>query len=345
MDAQTQTEKQSQTSRSASRAPRPFVCYAAILLSVYLGTWFSPTFKLAARMDVGLYGTNITFYRMLLTIAVLWTICLCKRALRKEVKEVLCSPHLWGMLCAMGLFRGLELLCWSYTLGSSTTFVLNILSNSSPIFVWIASYFLYGEKPSLRAAAGIGVCLAGLCAVGMSGTSTGATNGFGILAMMASALLHTAFLLVSRKMRVQNATIGATVLLTFVFTVSFVCTVPSCIVEHSPMGPFPPRAWMLLLAMAVGPTVLNQLIPVWALRHVSATNVSMLSLSGPLLTALTCAMVLGERPDVAVLVGGTVVLIGLGWYVYMDERDRRERAARRAPVAEHSQNEHSEQSK
>lgn len=310
------------------RKKSTWVCYAAMMVSIVAGSLFSPTFKLLLRMDIGFTGESITFYRMLITIALLWAYCLCVPKMRGEVGRALRDRALCKTLLALGLCRGTELLCWAYSLGDSTTFILNILSNSSPIFVLVASYLLYREKPPLCALYGILACIAGLVIVGFNGAAEGGTTVGGIALMLVAALMYTIFLLINRRMRTASVQISATVILTFVFTLSFLCIVPPCLITQCSLGPFPLRAWALLIIMAVAGTLINQLIPIWALKYLSATNVSMLSLISPMVTAVTCFLLLGEVPGGLVLLGGAVVLIGLGWYIYMDERERKRRAER-----------------
>ena len=330
------------------RKKSTWVCYAAMMVSIVAGSLFSPTFKLLLRMDIGFMGESITFYRMLITIALLWAYCLCVPKMRGEVGRALRDRALCKTLLALGLCRGTELLCWAYSLGDSTTFILNILSNSSPIFVLVASYLLYREKPPLCALYGILACIAGLVIVGFNGTAEGGATVGGIALMLVAALMYTIFLLINRRMRTASTQLSATVILTFVFTLSFLCTIPPCLVAQCDMGPFPLRAWALLLVMAVAGTLINQLIPIWALKYICATNVSMLSLISPMVTAVTCFVLLGEIPGTMMLLGGTMVLIGLGWYIYMDERERKRRQAeqeRAEQVGRLCQSEYTEQSK
>lgn len=310
------------------RKKNTWIYYAAMMVSIVAGSLFSPTFKLLLRMDIGFTGESITFYRLLITVALLWAYCLSVPKMRREVVNALKDRVLCKTLLALGLCRGVEFLCWAYSLGDSTTFILNILSNSSPIFVLVASYLLYREKPALCSLYGILVCIVGLVIVGFNGAAEGGTTIKGIVLMLVAALMYTAFLLINRKMRTASTQLSATVILTFVYTLSLFCTIPSCVIAQCDMGPFPLRAWMLLAVMAVAGTLINQIIPVWALRYISATNISMLSLISPMVTAVTCFILLGEIPGSMVLLGGTVVIIGLGWYIYMDERERKRRVER-----------------
>lgn len=302
------------------------VYYAAMLASIFLGTLFSPSFKLLLRMDVGLTSDNITFFRMVLTSAVLWAYCLCVPALRQELATVFRSRRLMGMLLLLGVLRGADLLSWAYALNGTGTFVLNILSNSSPVFILLFSYLLYGEKTSLPPLLGVGICVCGLLIVGLS-SGTGGANPLGVILMTTSALCYTFFLLISRRMRTGSTQISAITIMTLVFTVCAACAYVPCAVAQASMGPFPRNAWLLLGVMVVCGTLISQIVPIWAVRFLKPASVSMLSLSGPIFSALTSFVLLGEVPSVQVLLGGAVVLSGLFVYVVMDERAKQQAPA------------------
>lgn len=305
---------------------KTWMYYAAMVASIFLGTLFSPTFKTLLRLDVGLTSDNITFFRMVLTSAVMWLYCVCVPALRQELKTVFHSRRLMGMLLLLGVLRGADLLSWAYALKGTGTFVLNILSNSSPVFILLFSYLLYREKAPLPSLFGVGVCVCGLFIVGLS-SGTGGANPLGVILMTTSALCYTFFLLISRKMRTGSVQISAITIMTLVFTISAVCAYIPCAVAHASMGPFPLKAWLLMGVMIVCGTLISQIVPIWAVRFLKPASVSMLSLSGPIFSALTCFVLLGEVPSVQVLIGGTVVLAGLFVYVVMDERARRQAPA------------------
>lgn len=302
---------------------KTWMYYAGMVASIFLGTLFSPLFKMLLHMEVGLTSNNITFFRMLITSAVLWIYCLSVPSLRQELKTVLHSRRILGMLLLLGVLRGADLLAWAYALKGTGTFVLNILSNSSPVFILLFSYLLYGEKAPTASLMGVGICLCGLLIVGMS-NGTGGANPLGVILMTASALCYTFFLLISRQVRTGSMRISAITIMTLVFTVSAGCAYVPCAMAHASMGPFPLRAWLLMGAMIVCGTLISQIVPIWAVRFLKPASVSMLSLSGPVFSAVTCFVLLGEVPSLQAAVGGAVVLIGLFLYVLMDEHAKRQ---------------------
>ncbi len=294
--------------------------YAMMLCSILIGTFFSPIFKTILKLNAGLTSTNITFFRMVLTSLILWAYCLFVPELRRQTAAAFKDKKTLILIITLGLSRGLDLLCWAYALDGTTTFILSILGNSTPVFVVAASYFLYGEKTKPLALLGVGICLAGLGIVGISSSRGGSASLRAIVLMICSACLYTGFLLISRKLRTGETQISALLMMTIVFTLCIPTALVPCVVSGASMGPFTLKAWLLLLALVLCSTLIGQIVPIWAIRYLNPTSISMVSLCGPIFTAINCYFLLGEVPGISVLSGGAIVLFGLYLYTLGSER-------------------------
>ena len=119
---------------------------------------------------------------------------------RAESRGFLAQPSVLGRMVVLGVLRSIELLLWAYALRGTNTFVVNILGNSSPLFVLAASVLIYHEKVPFKVACGLGVTLCGLLIVSLSGGSGGA-NPLSIVLMLTAALDYTVSLFISRDLR------------------------------------------------------------------------------------------------------------------------------------------------
>ena len=63
--------------------------------------------------------------------------------------------------------------------------------------------------------------------------------------------------------------------------------------------------------MTLGPQILGHTVLNWALRYVQASVISGTILAEPVVSALLAWLVLSEKPGLATLLGGVVVLLGL----------------------------------
>jgi drug/metabolite transporter (DMT)-like permease len=61
----------------------------------------------------------------------------------------------------------------------------------------------------------------------------------------------------------------------------------------------------------LGPQILGHTILNWALKYVDASIISGIILPEPVVSALLAWLILSERPGLATVLGGVVVLVGL----------------------------------
>jgi len=71
------------------------------------------------------------------------------------------------------------------------------------------------------------------------------------------------------------------------------------------------RTYALLLALAIVPQILGHSAFNWAIRHVAPVYVSVAMLGEPIGATLLAWAVLGERPGLIAIVGGTLILTGI----------------------------------
>lgn len=310
------------------KTPSLFFCYASIAVGLFLGSLMAPLLRFALARPWGLGVENILFYRMLFAALFLWTFSLCSKKTRPHIKRVFTDRRALFFLSLIGLSRAAELLLWSVALRDTNVFVVNILGNSTPVFILLATYLVYHQKTSSRALIGVAVCMLGLCVTGLSGGSGGASLA-SILQMTGTALLQTLFLLLSQPLRRGEDALPATVMMAYVFSIAAVCSLGLCAVRGAVLAPLPWQAWAMLVAMTLLCTIYHQTVPTWTLQFLKPENVSMLNLAGPIVAAVTAFVLLGEVPNLQTVIGGAVVLGGLGWYIRQDAKARR--AAALAP--------------
>lgn len=297
--------------------------YAVLVLAIYCGTLFSPIYKGGLASVASLTTENLFFYRMVILVSVLAIIVFSNKKMRGEVKLVLRDKKMFCTLAILGLLRGCELLIWAYSLKGNNTFVVNILSNTSPVFVILGSYFLFKEKTSLKALPGIAVALAGVVIVGLSGGASGSVPPLTVLMITIASLIGAIFLLFSRGLREK---IGAITLMFFMFSWCLPVMGAACIISGTTMGPIPAQGWLTIVGIVIFATVMSQMVPAFVVKFIKPAHVSMMNLTGPLMSAVNAYVFLGETCGPSVLLGGGVMLVGLAYYIYMDDRAKKQQA-------------------
>ncbi len=78
-----------------------------------------------------------------------------------------------------------------------------------------------------------------------------------------------------------------------------------------PLSGYSPRTWLWLVLLALGPQILGHSSLNWALKHLTATFVTLAVLGEPLLSSLLAWWILHEVPSLFTLLGGACVLAGI----------------------------------
>jgi drug/metabolite transporter (DMT)-like permease len=130
----------------------------------------------------------------------------------------------------------------------------------------------------------------------------------GDLLALVGAIMVAAYFMIGRKVR---AYCSLTAYIALVYGVAMLTLVVIVLVGRQPMLGFslPAYGWMLalgLLPQLVGHSTLN-----WALRHLSATYVSIVTLAEPLGSGILAYILLGEAVSWPTAAGGALILAGI----------------------------------
>ena len=120
---------------------------------------------------------------------------------------------------------------------------------------------------------------------------------------------------VTDLIRLKDITDGArrslTTYIALVYGAGMVTLIVILLVARQPMFGFSLEAYGWVLALALGPQIIGHSTLNWALRHLSATFVSIVTLAEPIGSGLLAYLVLGEAVTGSTLVGGIVLLTGI----------------------------------
>lgn len=254
------------------------------------------------------------FYRVLFTVGLLAPVAAARyrSAILGLSRRHLLAAGATGLALAVHFAAWFESLEWTSVAASVT------LVQSQPIFVALGAFLLLGERLNRRIVVGIAIALAGMAAMTLPGaTLTGARPAFGNALAVLGALMLAGYFLAGRSLRQE---IPLVPYVTVVYAVCAVTLLAFAVGDGATvwLGAYPPREWVLFLAMAVGPGLLGHTVINWALEHVESSVVSVTLLGEPLGSALLAVILLGELPGAWTVLGGTVVLAG----IYLTVRGR-----------------------
>ncbi len=302
------------------KKPSGFITYAVIIAGMVVISFTSPMLK--ELLDLGLTSVSITFYRIAISAVVIWIMIALKPSYRAEVK---CVTKRDLMLISLGgFFRAANMVLWVIALTFSPVFLVSALLRTNPVWVIVGSYLFLGKQTPLKSLIGVGICLVGVAICAWGGVSDESNNPIGMVIILISAVLFGLNLIVSGVIR-EKFSLWPTMGMTFLFAA--VLLFITCLITGESFGPFSPMAWVWLIALSVFCTLLGQSASVWALKHIPATNVSLINLLAPFFAGLTTFFLRGEVPNLLTIAGTVVMVSGLAVFFYLEAKRKTKKAA------------------
>lgn len=277
---------------------------AALIASAALWSLNGPLIKLLSAG--GLSGLSIAFYRSLLGGLVLLPLALPRLGTLRHAAPA------WPVASVV-LFT---LMTASFVIATTLTSAANaiVLQYTSPIWVFLISPLVLGERPRstdaavlLIAMAGVGVICFGHGTAELPALAVALVSGFGYgaLTIALRGLRRVAPVVVT----CLNC-IGSGVILGVVVAVGGGLALT-------------PRLALLVAFMSIAQFTLPYVLFSWALRRVEAHRASIIVLLECVLNPLWTYLMIGERPAPATLIGGPLILCGVAaWIVTTSLRQR-----------------------
>jgi len=228
-------------------------------------------------------------------------------ATRRDEIRTLSRPEV-GLVAASGIFLGLHFATWIASLGYTSVASSVVLVSMGPLFVGLGSWVLLRERPSWPLAVGILLAAVGSVVISWGDLRQGRDQLVGDVLALAGAVMMAGYLMIGRKVRARRSLVTYIAL---VYGVAMLTLVIIVAVGRQPMLGFSPTAYGLMLALALIPQLIGHSTLNWALGHLSATYVSIVTLAEPVASGLLAYLFLGEAVTLVTVGGGLLVLIGI----------------------------------
>jgi drug/metabolite transporter (DMT)-like permease len=209
-----------------------------------------------------------------------------------------------------GAFLGAHFYFWITSLKHTSVLSSVVIVTTNPIFVAAASYFLFKEKIRRRLILAIILATAGgvLIALSDANGESGADSLYGDFLALAGAIMASCYLLVGRKVRRQVDTIGY---ITPVYTVAAVLLIALALAGSHRFAGYRNNTYLYFMLLALGPQLLGHSAFNWALRHVTATAVTVFILGEAIGATLLAYFLLNESVRPLQICGGALMLGGI----------------------------------
>lgn len=222
--------------------------------------------------------------------------------LRRLSQQNIIIALLSGALLA--LHFGLWITSLSYT--SVATSVVLVTAN--PIFVGIASFFLFQEKLSKQTILGIVISIIGAIIVGYGNWRLGPSPLFGGILALLGALTVAGYLLIGRRLR-RN--IGLLSYASLAYSSAAVLLLLATLAFGYRLVGYSTPTYVMLMLLAVVPQLIGHSSLNWSLRFVPATLVTIAILGEPVVATALAFLILNEAPMLNEVGGGILILGGI----------------------------------
>lgn len=280
----------------------PFVVLGIGLVAISFGAVLARFAQGFGLPSLAIAAMRLGFATLLITPVAVW----------RSRRVLLAMTRRQGLLAlGAGFFLALHFATWISSLEYTSVASSTALVTTNPLWIGLASFLIFRETPTRMMMGGIALSFAGSLFIFWSDSQTasaGSNPMFGNLLALIGSWCFSAYLLIGRRLRAGLGlpayiwlAYGAAAL--FLFAASGIGGVELVALSGS--------AWLVLLAMALGPQLLGHTAYNWSLRYVSATFVAVVTLGEPVGSALMAFIIFGEGFAPLQFVGFSLLLMGI----------------------------------
>lgn len=217
-----------------------------------------------------------------------------------------------GLALLAGLFLGVDLIVWHRAIQWIGAGLATVLGNTQVLFVGLAAWALYGERPRRAVFLGLPLAFVGMTLVSGLGRpdAYGEDPALGTLLGLVTGICYSIFLLLFRRATHAGETPFGPFFLSTLALTAVTGAYGAAGGGLDPSWSWPAHGWLALLAL--GSQVAGWLLIAYALPRLPAVETSVLLLLQPMATVLWGFLIFDERLSALQWLGVALVLFGVG---------------------------------
>lgn len=215
----------------------------------------------------------------------------------------------FALLAALcGILFSSDVAVWNIAIQESSATQASLLTNLSPVWVGIGSFFFLKSKPSANFWIGTAVSLVGM--ITLVGIEIFIQMNFNqaFLFAVLSGVLYSIYLLVSKNVLSKVDILS---FMTISLTASSIYLGILCYNLNEPFTGFSDMGWLVLILQALICQLCAWLSVSYATQHMRATRVSLSLLSQAVITSILAYLFLEEKITLQMIIGGFILLFGI----------------------------------
>jgi drug/metabolite transporter (DMT)-like permease len=291
---------------NSSAPPRwlPFVVLGVGLIAISFGAILARFAQGYGLPSLTIAALRLGLAALIITPVALWQ---SRRALLGMNRRQLL------LTLGAGFFLALHFATWISSLEYTSVASSTALVTTNLLWIGIASFVLFGDRPGRLMAIGIVISISGSLLIFWSDSSHGAPGSnpmLGNFLALVGSWCFSAYLLIGRRLR-ADMPLPAYIWLAYGAAALFLLF--ACLLAGVPLVGFSAPAYTVALGMALLPQLLGHTAYNWSLKHVSPTFVAVVTLGEPVGSAAMAWVFFGE--SFALLQGAGFVLLLSGIYL------------------------------
>ncbi len=216
---------------------------------------------------------------------------------------------LTGHVLLGGLLLGAHFFFWMTSLRHTSVLSSVVIVTTNPIFVGVGSWLLLRERIHRSLIVGILLAAAGGAVISIADRDAGKIGStYGNFLALCGAMTASGYLLIGRRVRSEVDVFS------YMVSVYGVAAVLLCLVGlymgHSFSG-YRWQTYVYFVVLAVAPQILGHGSLNYALKHLSATLVSVCILAEPVGASVLAYFLLGESAGAPQIIGAALILVGI----------------------------------
>ena len=248
--------------------------------------------------------TPTAFWRVAIAVPVLWLVV----AVVPREKGAQ-ATGLWPLLLAAGFAFAGDLAFWHTSIKLTSVANSTLLANLASIFVTLASWLLWRQRPTKLFLFGLAAALAGVATLVRTSVATSSSGLAGDALGIVTAMFYAWYLLTVKGLR--NRGVTALRLMAVTSSVTAVILLPVALASGEPFLPQTGLGWLKLIGLALVSHAAGQGLIAYALATLPAAFSSVSLLFQPVMAAVLAWVLLGEPLTPLQVAGGAVVLAGI----------------------------------
>ncbi|MDM8100111.1 DMT family transporter [Oceanobacillus oncorhynchi] len=281
--------------------------------AVVIGVFSISTSAILVRLATEAPASIIANYRLLFAVLLLLPFILFHY--KHEFKRI--STKNWWLSILAGIFLALYFILWFESLNYTSVASSVVLISLQPIFAFIGTYFIFGERFSSGAIISIFIVLLGGLIIGSGDFQLSGEVIYGDMLALLGAIAVTIYFLSGQHVRKNVSLITYTFI---VYGISTVILTLFNLIRQESFFSYPANHWWIFIALAIIPTFLGHSLFNWSLKWLSTSTISMAIVFEPIGASILAFLILNETPTWAQFLGGTIIVFGLFLFILSTSR-------------------------